>query len=81
MIKINVITSNNNWFNYLKKPNDYLDRKIVKLNLKEKNLKEIKFFVLYYSLEIKKLKALTKNLEKKVKQQIYCHFHFKPKKS
>ena len=44
MIKINVITNNNNWFNYLKKPNDYVHRKIVKLNLKEKKFKKNKIF-------------------------------------
>ena len=44
MIKINVITNNKNWFNYLKKPNDYVYRKIVKLNLKEKKFKRNKIF-------------------------------------
>ena len=28
MIKINVITNNKNWLNYIKKPNYYLDKKI-----------------------------------------------------
>ena len=77
--KINVITNNNNWFNYLKKPNDYVHRKIVKLNLKEKNLKEIKFFVLYYSLAIKKLKTLIENLEKNKATDILS-FPFQTKK-
>ena len=27
MIKINVITNNNNWLNYIKKPDIYLDNK------------------------------------------------------
>ena len=80
MIKINVITNNNNWLNYIKKPNYYLDKKIKKLNLKKKNLKKIKFFLLYYFLEIKKLNILIKNLEKKINQQMYYHFHFITKK-
>ena len=42
MIKINVIVSNNNWFNYIKKPNYYLERKIYKLNLKEKKLLNVR---------------------------------------
>ena len=34
MIKINVITSNPNWHKFIKKPTDYVDRKIEKLNIK-----------------------------------------------
>ena len=45
MIKINVITNNINWLNYIKKPNYYLDQKINKLNLKEKKLK--KYFIFH----------------------------------
>ena len=41
MIKINVITNNNSWFNYLKKPNYYLDKKISRLNSKEKEFRNI----------------------------------------
>ena len=37
MIKVNVITNNLNWFNYIKNPNNYIDRKIKKLNSKNKN--------------------------------------------
>jgi len=37
MIKVNVITNNINWFNHVKNPNDYLDRKIKKLNSKNKD--------------------------------------------
>ena len=47
---------------------------------KKKNLREIKFFVLYYFLEIKKLDTLIKNLEKKIQRLIYYHFHFRQKK-
>ena len=75
MIKINVIVNNKNWFNFIKKPNNYLDNKIRRLNLK----KTI-FFALYYFLEIKKLDTLIKNLEKKIQRLIYYHFHFKQKK-
>jgi len=38
MIKINVITNNINWFRYIKNPNNYLDRKLNKLNLKNNYL-------------------------------------------
>ena len=40
MIKINVITNNYNWLNYIKKPNFYLDNKIKKLNSKTKEFKK-----------------------------------------
>ena len=55
MLKINVITNYNKWLSYIKKPNYYLKSKIAKLNKKESKFKKIKFFALYYSLEIKKL--------------------------
>ena len=35
-----------NWFNYIKKPNNYIDKKIKKLNSKEKNLKK-KYFLYF----------------------------------
>ena len=40
MIKINVITNNSNWLDYIKKPNNYLDQKINKINLKERKFKK-----------------------------------------
>ena len=36
MIKINVITKNTNWYKYIKNPNSYIDKKIDKLNTKNK---------------------------------------------
>ena len=33
MIKINVITNNKNWLNYIKRPNSYLDKKIKKFRM------------------------------------------------
>ena len=35
MIKINIV-NNKKWFNFIKRPNDYLDDKIRRLNLKKK---------------------------------------------
>ena len=35
MIRINVITNNNNWLNYIKNPNNYIDKKIKKLKFKK----------------------------------------------
>ena len=81
MIKINVITRNNSWFKYIKRPNYYLDKKIEKLNLKAKEHKKIIFFVLCYYQGIKKLKILIGNLEKKIKLQMYYRFHFIQKRN
>ena len=67
MIKINVITNNKSWLNYIKKPNYYLDKKIKKINLEEKKLKKKIYFAPYYSREIKKLNTLIINLGKKIR--------------
>ena len=48
MIKINVITNNKDWLNYIKRPNNYLDKKIKKINLEEKKLKRVFGDVLIY---------------------------------
>ena len=40
MIKINVITNNIGWFNYIKKPSTYLDRRIEKINKKNEIFKK-----------------------------------------
>ena len=80
MIKINVITSNNNWFNYLKKPNDYLDRKIVKLNLKEKKFKRNKIFCTLLLSGNKEIKSLNKKFRKKSKATDILSFPFQTKK-
>ena len=44
MIKINVITNNINWLRYIKDPNNYLERKIKKINLKEKKFDKKSIF-------------------------------------
>ena len=79
MIKINVIT-NNTLVKYIKNQIIILDKKIINL-IKKKEFKKKNIFALYYFQEIKKLNILIKNLEKKIKQQTYYHFHFKQKKS
>ena len=67
--------------NYIKKPNYYLDKKIKKIKFKNKKFKKKKIFLLYYFQEKRKLKILIKNLEKKIKQQMFYHFHFIQKKN
>ena len=50
MIKINVIINNNNWLNYIKNPTYYLDKKINKLNSKEKAFKKKKILCYFFTL-------------------------------
>ena len=80
MIKINVITNNNNWFNYLKKPNDYVHRKIVKLNLKEKKFKRNKIFCTLLLSGNKEIKNLNRKFRKKNKATDILSFPFQTKK-
>ena len=42
--KDNVITNYNKWFYYIKNPNNYVDRKIIKLNKKNKQFVKNKIF-------------------------------------
>ena len=79
MIKINVITNNIKWFRYIKNPNNYLDRKLKKLNLKNKNFKKkIIFFTLLLSND-KEIKLLKKKFRKKNKATDILSFPFQTK--
>jgi len=69
MIKINVITNNNNWYRIIKNPVTYIARKIDKINNSENFFLKKIFIALYYFQVIRKLKILIKNLEKKINQQ------------
>ena len=40
MIKINVINDNVSWLRFIKNPNNYIDRKIKKLNIKNNDYKK-----------------------------------------
>ena len=80
MIKINVITNNNNWFNYLKKPNDYVHRKIIKLNFKEKKFKKNKIFCTLLLSGNKEIKNLNRKFRKKNKATDILSFPFQTKK-
>ncbi len=79
MIKINVITSNNNWFNYIKKPNNYLNKKVVKLNLKTKEFKKNKIFCTLLLSGNKEIKILNKKFRKKNKVTDILSFPFQSK--
>ena len=58
MIKINVISNNPKWKNYINNPNTYIERKIKDFNQKNKTYKKKRIFctlLLSNNIEIKKL--------------------------
>ena len=79
MIKANVITKNLSWYRYIKNPNSYIDRKIKKLNNKNKKLKKSVYFTLLLSGE-KEIKNLNRKFRKKNKVTDVLSFPFYTKK-
>ena len=80
MIKINVITNNKNWLNYLKRPNYYLDKKIKKINLEEKKFKKNNIFCTLLLSGNKEIKYLNRKFRKKNKITDVLSFPFYKKK-
>tara|TARA_B100000035_G_scaffold281457_1_gene262366 strand:- start:163 stop:630 length:468 start_codon:yes stop_codon:yes gene_type:complete len=80
MIKINVITNNINWLKYIKNPNSYLDRKINKLNFKNKQFTKKKLFCTLLLSSNNKIKSLNKKFRKKNKSTDVLSFPFYTKK-
>ena len=79
MIKANVITKNLSWYRYIKNPNSYIDRKIKKLNNKNKKVKKSVYFTLLLSGE-KEIKNLNKKFRNKNKATDVLSFPFYTKK-
>tara|TARA_X000000950_G_C13662890_1_gene556682 strand:+ start:302 stop:769 length:468 start_codon:yes stop_codon:yes gene_type:complete len=79
MIKINVITNNNNWLTYIKNPNSYLDRKIGRLNSKDKKFSKKKIFCTLLLSGNKEIKLLNKKFRKKNKTTDVLSFPFQTK--
>ena len=79
MIKANVITKNLSWHRYIKNPNSYIDRKIKKLNYKNKKLKKSFYFTLLLSGE-KEIKNLNRKFRNKNKATDVLSFPFYTKK-
>ena len=79
MIKINVITNNNNWLSYIKNPNSYLDRKISRFNLKDKKFSKKKIFCTLLLSGNKEIKLLNKKFRKKNKTTDVLSFPFQTK--
>ena len=80
MIKINVITNNNIWLNFFKKPNNYLDKKINKLNLKIDEFKKNQIFFTLLLSDDKHIRRLNKKFRKKNKTTDILSFPFYKKK-
>ncbi len=76
MIKINVITKNINWLRHLKRPQNYLDRKINKFNSKDKEFKNKKIFCTLLLAGDKEILHLNKKFRKKNKTTDVLSFPF-----
>ena len=81
MIKINVITNNVSWFRFFKNPNNYIDRKIKNLNLRNKNFKKNMIFLTLLLSGNKEIKQLNKKFRKKNKSTDVLSFPFYTKKN
>ena len=79
MIKINVITNNTNWLSYIKQPNNYLDKKIKKINFKEKKFKKNNIFCTLLLSGNKEIKFLNKKFRNKNKTTDILSFPFQTK--
>ena len=79
MIKINVITNNIKWFQYIKKPKKYLESKLNKLNSKDKTFKKNKIFCSLLLSDSKQIKILNKKFRKKNKVTDVLSFPFQTK--
>ena len=79
MIKINVITNNTNWLNYIKNPNDYLDRKVNRINIKSKLFVKKRLFCTLLLSGNNEIKSLNKKFRNKNKITDILSFPFQSK--
>ena len=80
MIKINVITNNIRWFNYIKKPSTYLDRRIERINKINKIFKKKELFCTLLLSGDREIKHLNKKFRTKNKTTDVLSFPFQTKK-
>ena len=81
MIKINVITNNFNWYRFIKIPKNYIERKIKKLNFKNKDYKKNIIFCTLLLSNTKAIKKLNSKFRKKNKSTDILSFPFYSKKN
>ena len=79
MIKINVITSNTKWLNYVKNPNNYFDQKLSKLSIRDEMFKKKSIFCTLLLSGDKEIKLLNKKFRKKNKATDVLSFPFQTK--
>ena len=65
MIKVNVITKNYGWKRYIKDPNNYIDKKIKKLNLNIKKFSKTNILCTLLLSDNKQIRFLNKKFRKK----------------
>ena len=80
MIKINVINNYAAWLRFIKNPSSYIDRKIKKLNYKNKKYKKNIIFCTILLSGNKEIKNLNKRFRKKNKSTDVLSFPFHQKK-
>ena len=80
MIKFNVIINNVNWFRLIKNPSSYIDKKIKKINFKNKNFKKNIIFCTLLLSGNQEIKKLNKKFRKKNKITDILSFPFYEKK-
>ena len=76
MIKINVITNNVKWLNFIKRPNSYIDRQVKKINFKNKNFKKKIIYCTLLLSGTKEIRNLNKKFRKKDKTTDVLSFPF-----
>ena len=81
MIKINVITNNVKWFHFIKNPNSYIERKVNKLNLKNKDFKKKTFFCTLLLSGNREIINLNKKFRKRSNSTDILSFPFHNKKN
>ena len=81
MIKINVVTNNFNWYRFIKIPDNYIERKIKKLNFKNKNYKKNIIFCTLLLSNTKAIKKLNSKFRKKNKSTDVLSFPFHNEKN
>jgi probable rRNA maturation factor len=79
MIKINVITNNIKWHHFIKNPNNYLDRKIDRLNLKNKKFIKKNIYCTLLLSGSQEIKFLNKKFRKKNRVTDVLSFPFEKK--
>ena len=80
MIKINVISKQDNWKRFLKSPNLYMRDKIRKINKKNKSFKRKRIYCTLLLSDTKDIKKLNKKFRQKNKSTDVLSFPFYNKK-